>query len=212
MLDSISSFLYRIFSSFELATMFSGMIPLLELKGAICFGVRNGLAWWSALLFGYLGSTAMFFVIFLILRPVLNLLKKVKWFNKFAVKVEDYIQTKADDATKKNEHKNWSAEKIKFFAVFIFVAIPLPLTGVYMGTAIAVFLNMKFYKALIAVALGNMVAGFIITGLAMLCINIIDYILYGLLGLAVVLLVVTIVKIKTSGNKKEIEDKTDEKE
>ena len=70
------------------------------------------------------------------------------------------------------------------------------------GTAIAVFLNLKFKDAILPVVLGNLVAGLIISGLASLClafwtIEVLDYILYGLFALAIILLVVVIIKILT---------------
>ena len=206
MLDSITQFLYNTFGSFQLATAVSGMIPLLEIKGAICFGIRSGLSWWQSLLFAYLGSTFMFLPIFLLLRPILNALKKLKWFKTFAVKCENYIESKADNALKEGENKGkkLTAEGIKLLSVFIFVAIPLPMTGVYMGTAVATFLNIPFLKAFIIVAVGNVVAGLIILVLALICINIIDYILYGLFVLAIILLVIMVIKLKNaSGKEKE---------
>ena len=90
---------------------------------------------------------------------------------------------------------------LKMLAVFIFVAIPLPLTGVWAGTAIAVFLNLKFHQAILPVCLGNFVAGLLISGLAEFCLwvsgttAILDYILWGLLALAVLLTVIMVIKI-----------------
>ncbi len=90
--------------------------------------------------------------------------------------------------------------------MFVFVAIPLPMTGVWTGTAIAVFLDMRFKDAVLPVALGNFVAGAIISLLAELCIvwwdiSVLDYILYALFALAIVLLIVTIVKVSRSKTK-----------
>jgi len=97
--------------------------------------------------------------------------------------------------------------------VFVFVAIPLPMTGVWTGTAISVFLDMNFKDALVAVAGGNAVAGLIISLLAQLCltignIRVLDYVLYALFIIALVLLAVTIIKIASSKKrKKDAEDK-----
>ena len=104
----------------------------------------------------------------------------------------------------------------KFFAVFIFVAIPLPMTGVWTGTAIAVFLNLKFHQSILPIMIGNLVAGGIILGLAEFClavwnINSLDYILWGLLGLAVILLVLTIVKISRKKPQKNLNNENADK-
>ena len=47
--------------------------------------------------------------------------------------------------------------------VCLFTAIPLPLTGVWMGTCISVMLGLNFWETLISVELGNLIAGIIIT-------------------------------------------------
>ena len=88
------------------------------------------------------------------------------------------------------------------------MAIPLPVTGVWTGTIIAVFLGLKLKDTILPIALGNLVAGILISLLAELCIAVwslavLDYILYGLLGLALIMLVITIIKISKSKGKKE---------
>ena len=87
--------------------------------------------------------------------------------------------------------------------MFIFVAIPLPMTGIWTGTAIAVFLGLKFKEAILPACLGNLVAGLIISVLSEICLSIwtievLDYILYTLFALAIILLIVVIIKIAKS--------------
>ena len=98
--------------------------------------------------------------------------------------------------------KKHSERFLKQLGVFVFVAIPLPMTGVWTGTAIAVFLGMKFKDAVLPIAAGNLVAGLIIELLAELCIAVwtiesLDYVLWGLFALAAVLFVITVVKMVT---------------
>jgi hypothetical protein len=47
--------------------------------------------------------------------------------------------------------------------VALFVAVPLPLTGVWTGCLIAAILNLKYPKALLAVTVGNTIAALIVT-------------------------------------------------
>jgi uncharacterized membrane protein len=177
---------------------------MIELKGGIVFARGVGFNFLEALGLAYLGSTIVFIPIFFLLVPILNLFKKIKLINKIATKAESYVQSKAREALEKqnqNNSKRVVSEKfIKQLAVFIFVAIPLPMTGVWMGTAIAVFVNLKFKDAVLPIVLGNLVAGLLISGLACLClafwtIAVLDYILYALFGMAVILLVIMIIKI-----------------
>ena len=71
-----------------LATLIMSFFPLIELKGGIIFARSVGLGFFESFGLAYLGSTVASFLIFFLLRPVLNLLKKIKWFNGFATKVE----------------------------------------------------------------------------------------------------------------------------
>ena len=140
-------------------------------------------------------------------------MKKIKWFNKLAVKVENYFQDKAEETLEENNgvQKKKNGTFLKQLGVFIFVAIPLPMTGVWTGTAIAVFLNLKFKQAVLPVIIGNLVAGLIISVLSAVCmyfwtIQVLDYILYALFALAAILLVVFIIKVLKSKPKTEQKD------
>ena len=91
--------------------------------------------------------------------------------------------------------------------VFIFVAIPLPMTGVWTGTAISVFLNLKFKHAVLPIVLGNFIAGLLISLLCVIClafwsIEVLDYILYGLFVLVIIFLIITIIKVATNKSSK----------
>ncbi|MBQ0099164.1 MAG: small multi-drug export protein, partial [Firmicutes bacterium] len=179
-----------------LATVFMSLIPLIELKGGIVFAWES-LGFIKSFLLAYVGSTIVFIPVFFLLRPILNLLKKWKAFNGFALKVEGYFQGKADE-TEKNQTKNsknkLSENSLKRLGVFLFVAIPLPMTGVWTGTAIAVFLNLNFKEAILPIVIGNFIAGLLICGLSSICSLIgisLNLVLCCLLALAVILLFIT---------------------
>lgn len=196
-MDAVIAFLERTFGA-PLATLLGSMIPLIELKGSIMFARSKqvGLGFWESFGLSFLGSTAVFFILFFLLVPVLNLLKKWKFFRNIALAVETYIQEKAEgEIAKRGENTKLTPEKIKILAVFLFVAIPLPMTGVWMGTGLAVFMNLKFKQAVLPVVVGNLIAGLIISVLAELFLAYVDIILYVLLGLAAIFLVYFIYKI-----------------
>ena len=83
-------------------------------------------------------------------------------------------------------------------ALYAFVAVPLPLTGVWTGTAIAVFLGLRFDRSILAIALGNLTAGSIITLLTFLFADYVEYIILGLFAFAIVMLIVFILKVALS--------------
>ena len=191
-----------------ITTFIVSLIPTIELKGGIVFARGTGLDFFVAFIISFLGSAVVFFPIFFLLKPVLGWMKKIKAFNGFAGKIENYFKTKANSTVSDNENKKskLSENALKLISVLIFVAIPLPFTGVWTGTAIAVFLNMKFGDAAVAVTVGNFIAGILISLLVELCNAIgvnLDYVLYALLGIAAVTLIITVVKIckKSDGQK-----------
>ena len=185
-----------------LATLLMSFIPLIELKVGMVFAwdkVNHILAF----LLAYVGSTSAFFLVYFLLKPILNLLKKINFVNKIAIKIEKYFSDKATKtlAERKEKNKKGISEKLlKQLGVFIFVAIPLPMTGVWTGTAIAVFLDLKFSEAVLPAVIGNFIAGLLICLLSAVC-NLVgislDLVLWILLGLAVLLLIVFIVKVLT---------------
>lgn len=194
----MTEFISNLIGNNYLATVIMSAFPLIELKGGIVYARDSGLGFFTSLGLAFLGSTIIFFIVYWLLVPILNLLKKIKWFNGFANKCENFIKNKSEKMyeTRKAKGKSSLSEtRIKQMCLFIFVAIPLPITGVWMGTAIAVFLGLKFTQAILPIAIGNAVAGILISLLAMLLKGYLDIVLYGILGLAIILLIGTIIKV-----------------
>ncbi len=185
----------------RLATVIGSFLPLIELKGSIMFARGASLGFFEALGLSYIGSTAIFFALFFLLKPFLALLKKTRIFKKFAVGLSRYVTDKANKEIAKREKTGKNPNFIKAFAVCVFVAIPLPMTGVWTGTAIAVFVELKFRDAFLAVAIGNFGAGLIISVLAELFLPYVDIILYSLFAIALVLFVIFVIKIIKNANK-----------
>ena len=166
----ITFFTERIASRFWSVILLS-LFPIIELRGAIPVGVSLGYNQWMAYLVAFLGSSLPVPFLLLLLKPILNLLKKMKWFRGLAQAVEDIFNEKANGIVEKAVAKNKDkakdpeklAEKYKLIGVLLFVAIPVPLTGVWTGSAVAAFLNLDFKKALPVILLGNLSAGFIVT-------------------------------------------------
>jgi uncharacterized membrane protein len=53
-----------------------------------------------------------------------------------------------------------------FWGLVIFVSIPLPVTGAWTGTVAASLFNFKIKKAFFAIALGVLIAGYLVTSLS----------------------------------------------
>ncbi len=208
----MTEFISKLIGNDYVATLIMSLIPMIELKGGIVFAWEK-FGFLISFALAYIGSTIVFMPIYFLLRPILNLLKKIKFVDKLAFKVENYFKVKGEDTLKKQSQKNTgkplSETLLKQIGVFIFVAIPLPMTGVWTGTAIAVFLNLKFRHAVLPIVLGNFIAGLLISGLSALCgvIGIsLDLVLLILFALALILLIVVIIKVAMQKPKTDMDE------
>ena len=154
-----------------LATILIAMVPIIELRGAIPFATSAGfwgsfaLSNWASFAWSVLGSSAIVPVLALIFSPLIKWLKSTKAFNKVATALENRVKNKAgsiEGAEIKSKRFSKSYWK-KMLGVFIFVAIPLPLTGAWTGTCVAVFIGLDFWSTCAIVICGNIVAGLLIT-------------------------------------------------
>ncbi|MGN1099448.1 MAG: COG2426 family protein [Christensenellales bacterium] len=206
MAEAIVEFFRNLFGNDLVTTFVVAAVPLVELRGAIPVAfMMGGLSWWQIFLAAYVGSCLICPLLYWLLRPVLNLLKRIKCFGNFVAAVEQYINEKAQKAVRNNEN---AGKKVKFWGVVCFVGVPLPLTGAWTGTAIAVFLEMGFLNTLLSVCLGNLIAASVITLLSVFFLEYIDVIIYCLIAIIVVVLVSLIVKLIIKSNReKERKDK-----
>lgn len=197
MADKIAEFLLNLTHSNLLSILLISAFPLIELKGAIPIGAKLGVSLWQTAGLAYLGSTLVCIPVFFLLIPIFNLLKKIPFIKRFIEKVESVLYGKAKKIALKAKGVDDEkyARRLMARALLIFVAVPLPVTGVWTGTAIAVFLGFKFKEAVFSLAAGNLVAGAIITLLTYFFKDYVDYIILGLAVLAVVMLVFFIVKV-----------------
>ncbi len=141
------------------------ILPILELKFAIPMGAAMGLPFWTAFILAYLGSCLPCpFIVFFIEKFIKYLShSKVKVFNKFA----NWLLGKVE------KHKG-KIEKYGYLGIFIFVAIPLPGTGVWTGSLLAAMLGLKPKKAIPIILLGNLIAGLAMVALTNLGMHILD--------------------------------------
>lgn len=138
------------------------MVPLIELRGAVPIGFSQLLGEPLPLLPLYItciiGNMLPVPFIFFFARKVLLWGSNKKWIGKFF----RFCLEKGEKGGKKLQE---TAGPGLYFALFIFVGIPLPGTGAWTGTLAASFLDMDFKKSVIAIVAGVVLAG-IIMGLA----------------------------------------------
>lgn len=128
------------------------MVPLIEIRGAIPYAVGFGLPLVPSILVAVLGNMLPVPFIFLFARKVLEWGKDKKVIGPFF----KWCLEKGEKGGRKLEAK---AGKGLYWALFLFVGIPLPGTGAWTGTLAASILNMDFKKSSLAVMAGVVLAG-----------------------------------------------------
>lgn len=134
-----------------LKTLVTGMLPILEIRGAIPVGVAAGMDPWAAFAVGLIGNMIPVPFLILLTRKVLNWMKKHHLLDKFTAFLE-----------RKGSEKAEQVQRYSFWGLFILVAIPLPGTGAWTGALVASLLDMRLIRALPAIGMGVAVAGLII--------------------------------------------------
>ena len=143
-----------------LLVFFVSMIPLFELRYTMVTLVPAlGVNYFLALLIGIVGNMVPVPIIYLFARKVLEWGKDKKVIGKFFT----WCLNKGERGGKKLEEK---AGRGLYWALFLFVGIPLPGTGAWTGTLAASMLKLDFKKTVLAV-----IAGVILAGLIMMAIS-----------------------------------------
>lgn len=138
-----------------LAVFIVSMMPIVELRGAIPFGVSLGLDWREVYLTCVIGNMIPVPFIILFFRPLIEYFEKTKLFGKIASKLK-----------KRTKSKMEGLNKYKILGLFLFVAIPLPGTGAWTGAAIAALLKMRIKHSFFPILLGVVVAGVLMMGIS----------------------------------------------
>ena len=185
----------------ELIVMLLSMIPMIELRGSAPIAISMNMPWWKVILLSWIGSSLVCPIILLLLKPVLNFLKKFKFFYKLALGIEDLFKEKAKKIKKEEIEIDKKIVKKELFSLFIFVSIPVPITGVWSGSAIAVFLDLPFLKSILSIISGNLIAAILMTGLSFLLKEKIDYLLWGLFIVVFILIIILVLKGIVKKNK-----------
>ena len=134
-------------------TVLVSMLPVVELRGGIPFGVAAGLSMPVAFLAAFLGNMLPVPFLILFVRRLFAWLK---------VKVP-FVRGVVNWLEQRTEKKKEAVLKYQTWGLFIIVAIPLPGTGAWTGAMIAAALDMRLSKAVPAITAGVLAAGFIIT-------------------------------------------------
>ncbi len=135
-----------------LIVFFVSMVPVIELRGAIPYGVGFGLPLWLTYIIAIVGNMLPVPLIYFFARRVLEWGRDKPVIGKFFT----FCLEKGEKGGQKLQEK---AGRGLFWALLIFVGIPLPGTGAWTGTLAASLLNMGFRKSVLACMGGVLLAG-----------------------------------------------------
>ncbi len=141
----------------EYLVMLIGALPVLELRWAIPQALFWKMSFLKAFGLAVLGNIIPVIPTLFLLEPVSNRLRKFKIFSRFF----DWFS----ERTKKNADV---IQKYEALGLALFVAVPIPGTGAWAGCMAASLFKIKFRYAFIAIVLGVIGAGLIVTALCAL--------------------------------------------
>lgn len=139
------------FLSKEWMTLLISAVPILEQKAAIPYGVIQGIGFWEVYFLTLVGAILPSPFIIVFVNKIFELLKKVSWMRPMIEWIESRTMKKGKNIV-----------RYELFGLFLFVAIPIPGTGVWTGSLAAALLHLEFKKAIVTVFFGAAVSGLII--------------------------------------------------
>ena len=139
-------------------------MPISELRGAIPFAVANGIPWYLAFFFAIILNALVAPACWIFLATFHKLFygttpaKGLRWYKNFFDRFVERARVKLSA----------KVEKWGWLGIAVFVAIPLPITGAWTGTLGAWVLGVSRKRTMLAVVIGVITAGIIVTSVVML--------------------------------------------
>jgi uncharacterized membrane protein len=142
----------------ELIVVIISALPIAELRGALPVAIDVfHFSWYYALPLAILGNMLPVPIILLFLNAITRVLSKVGFIDRFLRWLFEH--------TKK---RGKIVERYERIGLALFVAIPLPVTGAWTGSLLAVLFGLKFKHAILSIFIGVLIAGIIVTCVSLL--------------------------------------------
>jgi uncharacterized membrane protein len=133
------------------------MLPVVELRGGIPYGlIFTDLSTLQVFLLSLAGNMAPAPVIVYLADGIFNMMLRAK---------NDKIVRFASHVKERNMRKSAKIQKYTFWGLILFIAMPLPGTGVWTGCLIAALLRLEPGKSILAALAGATLAGIAVTAL-----------------------------------------------
>ena len=153
-MESMVSGLVELFKGLnkEVVVFIISMLPLLELRGGILAASILNVSFLPGYILSILGNVLPIPFLLLFLEKILNWLSKFKSTKKVVNKFEKKVLSKKEQI-----------DKYGYIGLMLFVGIPLPGTGAWTGSALAVLLGMDRQKSFLYIFLGVILASIIMS-------------------------------------------------
>lgn len=139
----------------ELVVFLISMLPVLELRGGLLAASWLDIDLWKAVAICVTGCFLPVPFILLLIRKILQMMKKVRITAGIAGHLEQRALQKSD-----------RIRRYEFWGLLLFVGVPLPGTGAWTGALIAALLDIRFGKAVLAIFAGVLISAMMMTVLA----------------------------------------------
>ncbi|MEO0085290.1 MAG: small multi-drug export protein [candidate division WOR-3 bacterium] len=142
----------------ELVVLLIATLPIVELRGAVPVGIIVlGLPWWQAVLWSLVGNIAPIVVVLLLLERLVKWLSRIPFFRRFF----DWLYARA-------LRRSGAIQRYEFWGLVTFVGIPLPMTGAWTGAVAAKVLRLSYWRSLVAIIVGVVMAAVVVTFVSVL--------------------------------------------
>ncbi len=138
-------------------TALVSMLPVVELRGGIPFGISAGLSPALAVAASVLGNIIPVPFLILFTRRVFA------WLRRHIPALEGFLSR----LERRAESKKELVLKYKFWGLLILVAVPLPGTGAWTGSLVAAVMDLRLKNAMPAIAGGVLIAAAIVTAITL---------------------------------------------
>lgn len=135
----------------EIIVIIFAMLPIIELRGAIPLGISLGLSPLHSTIISITGNALIVPFLIILLQPIMNYFEKTILFSKTIGWVKRRSMKKAG-----------TIKKYRLIGLFLFVAIPIPTTGVWTASVVASLLKIDFKQSILTIWAGIIIAGIIV--------------------------------------------------
>ena len=131
------------------------ILPIFELRGGIPYALAKDISPVTAYLMCCAANIMAFPIVYLFMGFFHDLFSKMQWYATLFEKIVVRTRGKVGD----------NLEKWGFWGLMVFVMIPLPVTGAYTGSFAAWVFGIEKRKGFLAVSLGVLIAGLIVSAI-----------------------------------------------